>query len=116
MLAGPNAAAYCASKYFVLGLSEALWFEQKARGVHVLCVCPGPTSTDFFSAEGANQGPNPPKFMYQTADQVAKEAVRALMRRVGPTIVPGFFNRAITAYAERLLGRRGVVNLMGNMR
>lgn len=116
MLSAPGGAAYCASKYFVLGLTESIWFEQKQRGVFVTCICPGPTKTDFFSAPGADQGPNPPSIMYQTADQVVRDAMRAIKKRRTPSVVTGAISRHITFFTRHFFTRRGVVNFMGNMR
>ena len=44
---GPLMATYYASKAFVLSLSEALWKEAEGTGVHVSCLCPGPTVSKF---------------------------------------------------------------------
>ncbi|NUM88291.1 MAG: SDR family NAD(P)-dependent oxidoreductase [Bdellovibrionales bacterium] len=51
----PNFAVYAASKAYVLSLAEALGFELKARGVHVMAVCPGPVETEFFSVAQKNE-------------------------------------------------------------
>jgi short-subunit dehydrogenase len=39
---------YCATKFAVIGFSEALRDEVIGRGVRVQLVCPGTTNTDFF--------------------------------------------------------------------
>jgi short-subunit dehydrogenase len=39
---------YCATKFAVIGFSEALRDEVIGRGVRVMLVCPGTTNTDFF--------------------------------------------------------------------
>ena len=49
---GPNMAVYFATKAFVLSLSEALHEELKPHGVHVTCLCPGPTRTEFGAVAG----------------------------------------------------------------
>lgn len=41
----PMVAPYCASKFAVVGLSEALNAELAAHGIHVTVVCPGATRT-----------------------------------------------------------------------
>jgi short-subunit dehydrogenase len=48
----PYMATYGASKAFVLSLSEALHEELRDSGVRVLCLCPGPTATEFFGVAG----------------------------------------------------------------
>src|SRR6185369_8561371 len=47
---GPLMATYYASKAFVLSFSEALWKEARGTGVHVSCLCPGPTVSKLPSA------------------------------------------------------------------
>lgn len=37
----PNAGPYCASKFGIVGLSEALQQEVREFGIHVHCLCPG---------------------------------------------------------------------------
>ncbi|MDD5139554.1 MAG: SDR family NAD(P)-dependent oxidoreductase [Verrucomicrobiales bacterium] len=37
----PNAGPYCASKFGIVGLSEALQHEVREYGIHVHCLCPG---------------------------------------------------------------------------
>jgi NAD(P)-dependent dehydrogenase (short-subunit alcohol dehydrogenase family) len=37
----PNAGPYCASKFGIIGLSEALQHEVRELGIHVHCLCPG---------------------------------------------------------------------------
>jgi short-subunit dehydrogenase len=49
---GPGMAVYCATKAFVLSLSEALHEELKPHGVKVSCLCPGPTRTEFGEVAG----------------------------------------------------------------
>jgi short-subunit dehydrogenase len=49
---GPFMAIYYASKAFVLSLSEALWEEARGTGVHVSCLCPGATASQFRARAG----------------------------------------------------------------
>ncbi len=51
--AGPNMAVYYASKAYVLSFTEALHQENKASGVKVSALCPGPTATEFFDVAGS---------------------------------------------------------------
>ncbi len=44
---GPHMAVYYASKAYVLMFSEALFEECRGTGVHVSCLCPGATATEF---------------------------------------------------------------------
>ena len=52
---GPLMAIYYASKAFVLSFSEALWKEAEGTGVHVSCLCPGPTASNFRERAGTGK-------------------------------------------------------------
>ena len=52
---GPLVAVYYASKAFVLSFSEALWEEARGTGVHVSCLCPGPTASKFRERAGTGK-------------------------------------------------------------
>ena len=52
---GPLMAIYYASKAFVLSFSEALWKEAEGTGVHVSCLCPGPTASNFRARAGTGK-------------------------------------------------------------
>jgi short-subunit dehydrogenase len=52
---GPLMAVYYASKAFVLSFSEALWKEAEKTGVHVSCLCPGPTASKFRERAGTGK-------------------------------------------------------------
>lgn len=47
----PKSAAYAASKFAVVGLSESLYFELKDKGINISVVCPGAFKTNFFMGE-----------------------------------------------------------------
>ncbi|MFC4402551.1 SDR family NAD(P)-dependent oxidoreductase [Gracilibacillus xinjiangensis] len=50
----PYMAVYGATKAFVLSFTQALWEENRKRGVQFLTLCPGSTETAFFEALGTN--------------------------------------------------------------
>jgi uncharacterized protein len=52
---GPLMATYYASKAYVLSFSEALWEEARDTGVHVSCLCPGPTVSKFRQRAGTDK-------------------------------------------------------------
>lgn len=52
---GPLMANYYASKAYVLSFSEALWEESRGSGVHVSCLCPGPTVSKFRERAGTGK-------------------------------------------------------------
>lgn len=109
-----SSATYCGTKSFVTALSEALWFEQKKRGVYVMNLCPGLTHTEFAKRAGGREE-NPPDSMYQSAEEVAEEMMQALRKRSEPTIITGGKNRFF-AFLTRLLSRRKVAKIMGSVR
>ncbi len=52
---GPLMANYYASKAYVLSFSEAMWEEARGTGVHVSCLCPGPTVSKFRDRAGTGK-------------------------------------------------------------
>jgi short-subunit dehydrogenase len=104
---GPGMALYHATKAYVLSLSEALHTELAPRGIRVTVVCPGPVPTEFQARAGIGEG-QLPRLLIRTAEQVAEDGYRALMRgqRV---VVPGWGNRLIR-FAIGLAPRRFVLS------
>jgi short-subunit dehydrogenase len=49
LVGGPNLGAYVASKAAVIAYTEALWSENRGRGVRIKCFCPPAVSTPMFS-------------------------------------------------------------------
>lgn len=52
---GPLMSVYYASKAFVLSFTEALWEEARGTGVHISCLCPGPTVSQFHGRAGTDK-------------------------------------------------------------
>lgn len=109
----PSIGLYSATKSFVTAFSDSLWFEQKPRGVYVVALHPGITSTNFQ----ANAGGNPddlPKNIAQTPEQVAEVAIRALRLRKKPVVISGIRN-TLFAGISRVISRKSTVTMMGKM-
>jgi NAD(P)-dependent dehydrogenase (short-subunit alcohol dehydrogenase family) len=70
----PGQAAYCASKYGALGFSEALREELRPRGIRVLAMLPGATSTDIWK----KLWPDAPRNKMLSVDTVAKAVLDAV--------------------------------------
>jgi short-subunit dehydrogenase len=87
----PYMSAYGATKAFVLSLSEALWAEYRARGLHVAAVCPGPVETPFIDAMGAGVRSTVVFRMALSVDDVVRACLRALDGKQ-PTRIVGFIN------------------------
>lgn len=69
----PGCAAYSASKYGLIGLSEVLALEGKARNIRVHVICPGNTQTDLWG----DQAPATVKARMMKPDDIA-EVIRWL--------------------------------------
>lgn len=96
----PYMAIYGATKAFLLSFSEAVWAENRHRGIRVLALCPGATQTGFFDVVGATEAavgtPMP-------VARVVQDALWALDRNRSYRIV-GMQNRLL-ANLQRLLSR-----------
>lgn len=103
----PYMAVYGASKAFVLSFSEALWGEYRSKGIRVLALCPGPTSTDFFNVVGTEDAA---LGSIETPEKVAQVALQALER--GRSSVISGCRNALMANSVRF-APRGMVARMG---
>jgi short-subunit dehydrogenase len=102
-------ATYAATKAFNLTLGESLWAELRPSGVDVLVVCPGATRTPGWEQSRADvRGLLAPPVMEPT--EVVREALEALGRR--PVVIPGRANRLLGFVLDRVLSRRGAVELL----
>jgi len=107
---GPKMAVYFATKAFVLSLSEALHEELKPHGVHVTCLCPGPTRTEFGDVAGF--GGNG---MFDRVAMESPEVVAAGLKGLDKNravVVPGLVNK-ITAASTRFAPRPVVRKIAG---
>ncbi len=97
----PFMATYGATKAFLLDWSLALAQDWRPRGVTVLAVCPGPTSSAFFKAAGFASAPIAGRGGGQTSAQVARESLVALAR--GRTLVVcGWKNKLLAMLSSRV--------------
>ncbi len=48
----PGAAGYCATKHAIVGMTEALYYELKDKGINVHMLCPGAVNTPFQKNPG----------------------------------------------------------------
>jgi short-subunit dehydrogenase len=96
----PLMSVYGATKAFLMNWSLGLWSDLRGTNVRVLCVCPGPTSSNFFRAAGFLESPVDDAFG-QTSAQVVDESLRALSAGK-PLLVSGWKNRFLTAISSRL--------------
>jgi NAD(P)-dependent dehydrogenase (short-subunit alcohol dehydrogenase family) len=94
LLPMPASTAYCAAKYGVVGLSEALRLEAAEEGVKVSVVCPAAVSTPIFeraayiNLDKAKLASSPPPGGFQTSDDCARQILDGIQRNRG-VITPG---------------------------
>lgn len=108
---GPLMSTYHASKAYLLNFSQALANEVAIDGINVAVLCPGMTRTNFAKSNG-NENPNI-KFNISDAKSVAQFGFDGLMSGK-VVLVPGFWNK-LSAFLPRLLSRRRVTNMVGNI-
>ena len=109
----PRVAAYCTTKFAMVGFSESLRAEYGRVGLGVTALCPGFVDTGLFSAarpetEGG-ETKAPPAWLCVTPERVADLAVRAIRRNkqrvvIDPLgrpvyalkrLVPGLFDKIL---------------------
>jgi hypothetical protein len=104
---GPNMAVYFASKAFVLSFTEALHEELKPHGIHVSCLCPGPTRTEFGDVAGFG-GNAAFERVAMEAPEVVEAGLKALDKNHA-VAVTGWINRIVAAstrFAPRPIVRK----------
>ncbi|MBV8161871.1 MAG: SDR family NAD(P)-dependent oxidoreductase [Acidimicrobiia bacterium] len=110
-IGAPMEAAYSASKFAMVGFTEALAFEVRPLGIGVSMVNPGPVETDFFDTRGhAYEGSYPRPVSAQRVARSVIEVVesdgleRVIPRALRPAVV--FRHMAPPIY------RRGTARVM----
>ncbi|WP_107670120.1 SDR family oxidoreductase [Cyanothece sp. BG0011] len=92
----PYLSIYAATKAFVLNFTEALWAENKDKGIKCLALCPGPTESDFFeSAKFPQSFQNKNNGNLTSATTVVKDALKALENNQSNVVTGGMFNSVI---------------------
>jgi len=80
----PKLAAYCTTKFAMVGFSDALRAEYGRDGLGVTALCPGFVSTNLFASaplgEKSKEHKLPPKLLCTSPEKVARAAVRAIRR------------------------------------
>jgi uncharacterized protein len=110
----PGLTLYAASKSLVLQFSRGLHQELRKTNVSVTAVSPGATDTDFVTrAQLGAKGLKAAKQIHMTADDVARQAVEAMLAgRV--EVVTGLLNK-IGAWAAWLLPKSFVERTAGSI-
>ncbi len=69
LVAGPQAAAYCASKGAVVQLTKAMAIDHGPDGIRVNCICPGDTDTPLLHQEARELGEPEASFLAGAASR-----------------------------------------------
>ena len=111
---GPLMAIYYASKAFVLSFSEALWKEAEGSGVHVTCLCPGPTVSHFRERAGTGKT----RLARSAGDAMGSAPVAQMgyraWKRNRRVIVTGLRNKLLASLAP-FLPRRTLLGIVHNL-
>ena len=92
LVAQTRLAAYHATKFALVGLTEAMRAEVDHRGVGFSCLCPGLTRTPFFDhavVGRTRRRKAPPRWLTIEPERVARAAVRAIRANRGLVLVGG---------------------------
>ena len=109
----PYMSVYAASKAFVLNFSEALWAENKNKGVNILVSCPGPTESEFYKrADFPDDATGLNSTTMASAEKVVAETLQALEKKQSTVVAGGFANQII-ANLPRLVPRDLLVSMVG---
>jgi NAD(P)-dependent dehydrogenase (short-subunit alcohol dehydrogenase family) len=88
---GARMTAYHASKFGLIGFSEALRAEFLARKIGVTAICPGPVRTNLYRASETSYAdrdtPEPPTWLCTTPERVAQATIRAIYRNKAIALV-----------------------------
>ena len=95
-VARPGAGAYSASKFALVGWTDALHAEEKANGVHVGMVLPGFIQTEGFPAEELRAKPTT-RWLVSTTDKVAEAIMEAGPGGKAERYVPRYYGAAAVA-------------------
>jgi len=110
---GPLMATYYASKAFVLSFSEALWKEAEGTGVHVSCLCPGPTTSKFRERAGTGKTNLSKAGTPMSSMSVAKLGYKGFQKNTR-VVVTGLRNRILAA-ATAWMPRNTLLGIVKNL-
>lgn len=90
----PKLAAYCATKFGLVGFSDSLRTEYGREGLGVTALCPGFVKTNLFTSaplpEKSKGHKIPPSMFSTTPERVAAATIRAIRRNKRQVIVEPF--------------------------
>jgi short-subunit dehydrogenase len=115
LVATARCTVYHASKFGLVGFSEALRAELARQGVDVSTLCPGFVQTEFFEKMPCDRGdgnaPRPPAWLCSTPEQVANAGIRAIRRNQGLALVgkSAYFAYYVKRLCPGLMGIRHAI-------
>jgi len=110
--AGPNMSVYYASKAYVLSFTEGLREEVARSGLHVTCLEPGPTESNFGDDSGMGK-----LDMFSSSSMSSKAVAKAGYQGYcnnDAIVIPGWKNRLMVA-STGLLPRFATRKLVGKL-
>jgi hypothetical protein len=103
----PAMSLYAASKAFVITFTRGLQMELQETDIHVCCVIPGPTATNFTDRAKMGQGLKDMAAKFEwPASKVAKMALRGMFAGA-VEVIPGFLNTVSYAFIKLMPKRVG---------
>ena len=110
---GPLMANYYASKAYVLSFSEAMWEEARGTGVHVSCLCPGPTVSKFRERAGTGKTRLANASKVMASAPVAREGYNGFKRNKRVVVTGG--NNKFIAGVGKYLPRETLLKMVRNV-
>ena len=97
----------------MLSLSEALWEEARGTGVHVSCLCPGPTVSKFRERAGTGKTRLGKTVAVMPSMPVAEEGYQGFVQNKRVVITGG--RNKLMVGAARMLPRGAVLRTVRRM-
>lgn len=89
---GPGSVDYAATKAYVTSLTLGLHEELRGQGIHVTCLCPGATRTEF--QQRGDYAIDMPSFVWQAPEAVARAGLAGVAVNTA-LVTPGVHNKAL---------------------
>jgi short-subunit dehydrogenase len=110
-IGAPMEAAYSASKFAMVGFTEALAFEVGPLGIGVSMVNPGPVKTEFFATRGHAYEGSFPKPV--SAERVARAVIEVVEHNGLERVIPASLRPAVAVrHVLPPLYRRGTARVL----
>lgn len=109
----PYMSVYAATQSFIQSFSLGIREELKSSNIHVSCLNPGPTATDFFERAGLESLPVNSNEIKMSSEEVAEVAIEGMLDNVAE-IIPGTSN-TIGAYFSKLFPNKVVLRTVAGL-